>query len=37
MEKYGVVDQTLTSGPYKDAGSMLRDMRSAGDARSSRV
>ncbi len=26
MEKYGVVDQTLTSGPYKDAGSMLRDM-----------
>jgi protease-4 len=27
MEKYGVADQTLTSGPYKDAGSMLRDMR----------
>jgi len=26
MERYGVVDQTLTSGPYKDAGSMLRDM-----------
>jgi protease-4 len=26
MEKYGVADQTLTSGPYKDAGSMLRDM-----------
>jgi protease-4 len=26
MEKYGVVDQTLTSGPYKDAGSMFRDM-----------
>ena len=26
MEKYGVVDQTLTSGPYKDAGSLLRDM-----------
>lgn len=27
MEKYGVADQTLTSGPFKDAGSMLRDMR----------
>lgn len=27
MEKYGVADQTLTSGPYKDAGSMFRDMR----------
>lgn len=27
MTKYGVADQTLTSGPYKDAGSMLRDMR----------
>ncbi len=27
MEKYGVADQTLTSGPYKDAGSILRDMR----------
>jgi protease IV len=27
MKKYGVADQTLTSGPYKDAGSMLRDMR----------
>lgn len=26
MEKYGVVDQTLTSGPFKDAGSLLRDM-----------
>ncbi len=26
MEKYGVADQTLTSGPYKDAGSILRDM-----------
>ncbi|MEX2206517.1 MAG: signal peptide peptidase SppA [Myxococcota bacterium] len=26
MEKYGVADQTLTSGPYKDAGSLLRDM-----------
>ncbi|HTO68836.1 MAG TPA: signal peptide peptidase SppA [Myxococcota bacterium] len=27
MKKYGVADQTLTSGAYKDAGSMLRDMR----------
>ena len=27
MEKYGVADQTLTSGAFKDAGSMLRDMR----------
>jgi protease-4 len=27
MEKYGVADQTLVSGPFKDAGSMLRDMR----------
>src|SRR5262245_13424844 len=27
MDKYGVADQTLTSGPYKDAGSILRDMR----------
>jgi len=27
MKKYGVADQTLTSGPYKDAGSMLREMR----------
>jgi len=27
MEKYGVADQTLTSGPYKDAGSLFRDMR----------
>jgi protease IV len=27
MEKYGVADQTLTSGPFKDTGSMLRDMR----------
>ncbi len=26
MQKYGVVDQTLTSGPYKDAGTLLRDM-----------
>jgi len=26
MQKYGVVDQTLTSGPFKDAGSLLRDM-----------
>jgi protease-4 len=29
MEKYGVVDQTLTSGPFKDAGSLLRDMTPA--------
>ena len=27
MEKYGVADQTLTSGPYKDTGSLFRDMR----------
>jgi protease-4 len=27
MEKYGVADQTITSGPFKDTGSMLRDMR----------
>lgn len=27
MDKYGVADQTLTSGPYKDAGSLFRDMR----------
>lgn len=27
MERYGVTDQTLTSGPFKDTGSMLRDMR----------
>lgn len=27
MAKYGVADQTLTSGPYKDAGSPLRPMR----------
>lgn len=26
MEKYGVVDQTLTSGPFKDAGTLMRDM-----------
>jgi protease-4 len=26
MQKYGVVDQTLTSGPFKDAGTLLRDM-----------
>ena len=26
MDKLGVVDQTLTSGPYKDAGSPLRPM-----------
>ncbi len=26
MEKYGVVDQTLTSGKFKDAGTLLRDM-----------
>ena len=31
MEKYGVADQTLTSGPYKDAGSILRDMRPDGE------
>ncbi len=29
MEKYGVTDQTITSGPFKDAGSMFRDMRPA--------
>jgi protease-4 len=27
MAKFGVADQTLTSGPYKDAGSPLRPMR----------
>jgi protease-4 len=27
MAKYGVADQTLTSGPFKDAGSPLRPMR----------
>ena len=27
MNKYGVADQTLTSGPFKDTGSILRDMR----------
>jgi len=27
MEKYGVADQTLTSGPFKDTGSLFRDMR----------
>jgi len=27
MEKYGVTDQTLTSGPFKDTGTLLRDMR----------
>ncbi len=27
MEKFGVEDQTLTSGKFKDAGSMLRPMR----------
>jgi len=27
MDKYGVADQTLTSGPFKDTGSMFRDMR----------
>ena len=27
MDKYGVADQTLTSGPFKDTGSILRDMR----------
>jgi protease-4 len=27
MEKLGIEDQTLTSGPYKDAGSMFRTMR----------
>ena len=26
MEKIGIENQTLTSGPYKDAGSMLREM-----------
>ena len=26
MERYGVTDQTLTSGPFKDAGSALRPM-----------
>jgi len=26
MEKYGVTDQTLKSGPFKDSGSMFRDM-----------
>jgi protease-4 len=29
MQKLGVEDQTLVSGPYKDAGSMLRRMRPA--------
>ncbi len=27
MDKYGVADQTITSGPYKDTGSLFRDMR----------
>jgi protease-4 len=27
MEKYGVADQTITSGPFKDTGSLFRDMR----------
>jgi protease-4 len=27
LEKIGVRDQTFTSGPFKDAGSMLREMR----------
>jgi protease-4 len=27
MEKLGIEDQTLTTGPYKDAGSMFRTMR----------
>ncbi|HVN38445.1 MAG TPA: signal peptide peptidase SppA [Myxococcota bacterium] len=27
MAKYGVADQTITSGPFKDAGSPLRPMR----------
>jgi protease IV len=27
MDKYGVADQTITSGPFKDTGSMFRDMR----------
>lgn len=27
MEKFGVADQTITTGPYKDAGSPLRPMR----------
>ena len=27
MDKYGVADQTLTSGPFKDTGSLFRDMR----------
>jgi protease-4 len=27
MERFGVANQTLTSGPYKDAGSPLRPMR----------
>jgi protease-4 len=29
MEKIGIEDQTLVSGPYKDAGSMLRPMSDA--------
>jgi len=29
MEKYGVVDQTLKSGAFKDSGSMFRDMTPA--------
>jgi len=27
MERYGVADQTITTGPFKDAGSPLRPMR----------
>lgn len=27
MDRFGVVDQTLTSGPFKDSGSMTRAMR----------
>jgi protease IV len=27
MDKYGVADQTIVSGPFKDTGSLFRDMR----------
>jgi protease-4 len=37
MQKYGVVDQTIKSGPFKDAGSVLRDMTSQERAQLSSV
>lgn len=37
MQRYGVVDQTITTGPFKDAGSLLRDMTSQQRAQLSSV